>query len=264
MRSACSGFVCRIVRGDTGQVDLCSCALRTKTVVPLVHTAKAVVDERRCGVLLDESRRDDIGWLVAQYDDLVAQPASDERDAALEQVQRWLCRVTGLSSLSAAVAAARRLTHHEISFITPVALPIPEARLQPQPQPQPEPQRAADGRRHRPRQQPDSEQTVTAPPLNDEVAAKLEKLLGELDGLPYGRDLTTAEQAQVTRLRREICELTGLSRVKTARTALRNFLTRRDGARRFVPTKPYAQGPSRTPPPITVVLGGSPGGGHRA
>ncbi|MBP2338208.1 hypothetical protein JOF41_004386 [Saccharothrix coeruleofusca] len=248
--------------------------------------------------MLDESRRDDIGWLVATYDSLVQEAAGGTRDVDLAQVQRWLRRVTGLSSLSAAVEAARRLTRHEISFIAPVTLPVPNAprkesvgrqqaserqervqRRTPRPKqvslPPPdaprkksigrqqaaEPQERDQKRTSRPK--PNRTRAVIAPPLNDDVAARLEKLFGQLDGLPQ-RTRTAAEEAEAERLRQQITKLTGLSRVETARKALRTFLTRRDGVRRFVPTKPYAEGSTRKPPYIKVVLGGSPGGGSRA
>lgn len=235
--------------------------------------------------MVDESRRDDISWLVATYDGLVSQTEGTTRDADLEQVQRWLCRVTGLSSLSAAVAAARRLTRHEISFITPVRLAFTDMRLEDAATPQdsaPQPRnniskparsRVPTARREEPardlstqedrrRRSDDCPAGTPAPPLTDRVAARLEQLFDELDRLPGRR--TTAQKARAERLRRLICEVSGHSRIETARTALRAFLTRRDGVRRFVPTKSYAEGPARKPPPITVVRGGSPGGGRRS
>jgi hypothetical protein len=81
----------------------------------------------------------------------------------------------------------------------------------------------------------------------------LEKLLSQFDELPR-RARTAAEETQAERLRQRICELTELSRVEIARKALRTFLARRDGARRFVPTKPYAEGSTRRLPPIRVVV----------
>jgi hypothetical protein len=41
--------------------------------------------------VLDESRRDDISWLVASYDQLVEPLSSEDRDADLALVQKWLC-----------------------------------------------------------------------------------------------------------------------------------------------------------------------------
>jgi len=190
--------------------------------------------------MLDESRRDDIGWLVATYDQLVEQASSEQRERDLALVQRWLCRVTGLPTVSAAIAAARRLTHHEITFLAPVVPPQPAVSR--------------------------SRRTDTAgalPPLNDETAAELEKLLAELDSYPRRRPLTAAEQAQADRGRRRIRELTGFTRITAARSALRTYLTRRDGAHKFIPTKSYAQGPGRRPPRITIVGGGAPGSGGR-
>lgn len=236
--------------------------------------------------VLDESRRDDISWLVATYDGLVSQPVGADRDTDLELVQRWLCRVTGLSSLSAAVAAARSLTRHEISFITPVRLAHTDMRRdEPTPDPVPRPRDSAtrsprarvpatrhDEPARHPSVQPPSEDrdqrsddrpaSSPAPAMTDPVAARLEQLFDELDRLPRNR--AAAQKARAERLRGLICEVSGHTRVETARKALRAFVTRRDGARRFVPTKPYADGPARKPPPITVVRGGSPGGGRRA
>lgn len=79
-------------------------ARRTRTCRscgPHSKAADRLASEWRCGVLLDKSRRDDVGYLVAMYDALVEQAAGEARDTDLAQVQRWLCRVTGMSSLSA-------------------------------------------------------------------------------------------------------------------------------------------------------------------
>jgi hypothetical protein len=171
-----------------------------------------------------------------------------------------------MNTMSAAIDAARRLTRHQISFIAPVVLPgdlgatgsidrnqrieslpergghIPSRRGNPRP-------RRGDGR--------------VAPPLDDETAFEAEKLLDELNSLRRARKPTTAEKQRLDTLNRRILELTGFSAIGAVRAAVRSYVTRRDGARKFIPTKPYAQGPARTPPPITIVRGGAPGGGKR-
>uniref|UniRef100_UPI003F49059A hypothetical protein n=1 Tax=Actinokineospora sp. CA-119265 TaxID=3239890 RepID=UPI003F49059A len=226
-----------------------------------------------------------MGWLVAVYDDLVGQEAGAVRDAELEQVQRWLYKATGLPSLSGAVAAARRLTRHAISSVAPVSLPSPKAvaharqeavRLHKEAEEaarirrkQARRQRRKPGtvrtplagRQRVPRPQPGASGVV--PALDDQAAAELDSLLGRLDALPR-RSRIAREEQQAESLRQRIQDLTGFTQVDGARAALRNYLVRRDGARRFIPTKPYAEGPARTPPPIQVVRGGSPGGGRRA
>lgn len=209
------------------------------------HTRSRGVVRRCQGMgMLDESRRDDIGWLVATYDQLIDQPESEQRNHDLAVVQRWLCRVTGMSTISAATAAARRLAHHGVAFIAPAA---PGASAKPV---------SASG----PQRRPDG--TGVVPPLNEETAAGLERLLAELDAFPCGRPLTVAEEARVDRVRRQIRELTGFKHVKSARSALRSYLARQ---RRFIPTKPYAEGRVRKEPRrwIRIVRGGAPGGGSR-
>ena len=189
--------------------------------------------------MLDESRRDDIGWLIATYDQLVDQSTSAQREEDLAVVQRWLRRVTGMPTISAALDAARRLTRHGSPFVAPV---VPE-------QARPDTRRRArDG---------------VVPALTDETAAELERLLAELGDSPRGRRPTAAERAQNERVRQRIHELTGFTRISAAHHALDSYVKRRDGVRKFIPTKSYAEGPGRKPPRITIVGGGAPGGGRR-
>ena len=194
--------------------------------------------------MLDERRRDDIGWLIATYDQLVDQATSEQREEELALVQRWLRRVTGMPTISAALDAARRLTRHGSAFVAAV---VPE---------QARPGDRQPGARRSGRRR-------VVPALTDETAAELERLLAELDGSSRDRRPTAAERAQAERVRQRIHELTGFVSIVAAQHALNSYVTRRDGVRKFIPTKSYAEGPGRKPPRITVVGGGSPGGGRR-
>ncbi|ATY17004.1 hypothetical protein CU254_41175 (plasmid) [Amycolatopsis sp. AA4] len=233
--------------------------------------------------MLDVSRRDDVMWLVATYDVLVGQPESAERNEDLAKVQRWLCRVTGMNSLSAAVDAARRLTRHQVSFIAPVQLPpppgagrqvVPPPRgesppLQPRspgrrrrvPEPREDDRPAVPGRRRHP------EPSGVVPRLDDETAFRAEALLKEFDSWHRRRrTLTAGQQRKVDTLRDTILDLTGFATIGAARAAVQGYIKRRDGARHFVPTKGYAQddgGPPRPLPPVQIVRGGAPGSGGR-
>ncbi|SFQ28468.1 hypothetical protein [Amycolatopsis rubida] len=233
--------------------------------------------------MLDDSRRDDVMWLVATYDVLAGQPESAERDEDLAQVQRWLCRVTGMNSLSAAADAARRLTRHQVSFIAPVQLPPPPGcRLPVVPAQRGEspPRQSRSPGRHRraPEPREDDHPTISGrrrqpepsgvvPRLDDETASRAEELLAEFDSWHRSRrKLTAGQQRRVDTLRDTVLDLTGFATIDTARAAVRGYLKRRDGARHFVPTKGYAQddgGPPRPLPPVTIVRGGAPGSGGR-
>lgn len=201
--------------------------------------------------MLDERRRDDIMWLVNTYDELIGKPVSPARDADLATVQKWLCRVTGMSTISGATDAARRLTRHNVSFIArDASQDLSRAPLKPGDQ-NAKPASAPIGRK-------------VAPAFDDNKAATVEKLLAELNSL-RGRSPTTREKAKTQQLRRKILELTGFSTLDGVRQALRTFLKRRDGKRKFVPTKTYARydAPRSPRPRVTFVQGGSPGSGRR-
>jgi|GEM_PF-6658877 len=224
--------------------------------------------------MLDESRRDDVMWLANTYDALLDAPASEERDADLARVQKWMCRVTGMSTVSGALAAVRRLTRHEVAFIAPVRLPRPSipvpgaegtARRDEPPGPPPRRLRRAPSvsepispRRRR------GAKTNVVPPLDDVTAFEAEKLLDELDRSAR-RGLTAAERVERDALRETILALTGFTTLDAARAAVHGYIARREGRRRYVPTKAYAQDgqPRRTLPPVTIVRGGAPGSGSR-
>lgn len=193
----------------------------------------------------DDSRRDDMVWLVNEYDRLVTQEPSPERDEDLATIQRWLCRITGMPRIASAVDAARKLTRNRVPFTGPTGS-----------------ERATSSTKNNPRKPVNGS---VAPALDDDTADTAERLLAELDSKTRkGTGPTTREKAERRRLRRQILELTGFSTIDGVRAAVRNYLTRRDGKHKYIPTKEYARlSHEKAPPPITVVRGGSPGGGRR-
>lgn len=183
---------------------------------------------------------------VNEYELLVTHEPSPERDEDLATIQRWLCRITGMPRIASAVDAARKLTRNQVPFTGPTGSERTNARS-----------------KNKPRNRGNGS---VAPALDDDTADTAERLLAELDSKTSrkGTVPTARENAERNKLRTQILELTGFSTIKGVRAAVRNYLTRRDGKRKYIPTKEYARlSQEKAPPPITIVRGGSPGGGRR-
>lgn len=193
--------------------------------------------------MLDEQKRDDVAWLIARYDELVAAPPSPSSDADLRTLEAWLCRVTSRKSLSAALAAARQTLGHESTFVTPANTgPGTDQHGQ---------KDESGGSEHNP-----------APRLTENTAFEAERLLAELDSLSTPRPPTSSEHQQVSALRRRILDVTGFPSISAVRAAVRSYMARLEATRKRPPTKKYAAEP-RTHERIRVVYGGSPGSGRR-
>lgn len=226
-----------------------------------------------------EDRREDLSWLLAEHDRLVDEPPGEDRDAELAQIQRWLCRTTGMPSLSGAIDAARRLVRRDVTFIAPVKAPLPSSRSSNDDRSSTAQQgsrkgggssRPAGKRRRRPSSSSarTTGEGAPAPKLSDRSVNRALRLLAELDSLgsSHGRrrpKLTEKQQRDAERIRGEVLEVTGFSTVDGVRRAVSSYLAQRDGTRRYVPTKSYVETASeRSLPRPKIVFGGSPGSGR--
>ena len=215
----------------------------------------------------------DIGWLIREYDRLLATPGSRERDQGLSSVERSLLRVSGAGRLAAAVEQAREQTGYTAPF---------EA-LTPRTPPDAGPRTTGRRRRGRPagpagdqdrRDEPDirahhkepaRRASAAVPRLDEETALRAEELFARRNWY-RGRRLSRAQQDEMDRVTDEILDLTGFRTLKAARAAVEVFIARElaPHPRKYVKSRPYFSNQNRPLPPVRVVLGGSPGGGRRA
>lgn len=193
--------------------------------------------------MLDEQKRDDVAYLIAKYDELVADLSSTSDDGDRRKLEAWLRRATSRKTVSAAVAEARQMLGHDATFMTPTHA-------------------ETDQRPTEPAGASENSQRTSPPRLTEETAFEAERLLAELDRLSMPRPPTSAEHQQVSELRRRILDQTGFPSISAVRAAVRSYMARLEGTRSKPPTKRYAAEP-RQHEPIRVVYGGSPGSGRR-